>query len=142
MDSVTDPYRVIICGSRDWTDRIAIGVSLFNWVHLVGANHLVVVHGEQRGADRITWDICDAAGIKHETHYADWKKLGRAAGPIRNGEMICAGAEFVHAFKDGFDFTLTRGTGGGTEDCARQARKAGIEVRVFSTGDQTWTNVP
>lgn len=142
MGVVTDPFRVIFSGSRNWTDRIAIGVSLFDLLALVGEARLVIVHGEQRGADAITDEICEAAGIRHERHSALWRLHGRAAGPIRNGEMVKAGAEMVHAFKDDFDFTLARGMGGGTEDCARQARKAGIPVRLFSSGYHSWRNVP
>lgn len=48
---------------------------------------------------------------------ADWNKHGKAAGPIRNGEML-KDADMLIAFPGGR----------GTEDCIRQAKKKGIPV--------------
>lgn len=50
----------------------------------------------------------------------NWKAHGRAAGPIRNGEMVRE-ADALIAFKGGR----------GTADCARQARARGIPVYVI-----------
>lgn len=135
-------FRFIVSGSRDWTNRVRIGMELFNLLRLFGSKHLTIVVGDYRGVDRIVTEICDAVGITCEVHHADWKLHGRAAGPLRNREMIESGAGMVLAFKDDFDFTLARGIGGGTEDCARQARKAGMIVHVFNSTSTEWTNVP
>jgi hypothetical protein len=56
--------------------------------------------------------------------YADWDKHGRAAGPIRNQQMLDEGKpDLVVAF------LLPQGSG--TLDMIRRTEKAGIEVRVI-----------
>lgn len=57
--------------------------------------------------------------VEQEVHDADWNEYGRAAGPIRNQEMVDAGADVCLAFPTG---------GPGTRDCMRRARDAGIRV--------------
>jgi hypothetical protein len=59
-------------------------------------------------------------GVTVEQFPAEWGRLGRAAGPIRNAVMLRDGKpELVIAFKGG----------AGTADMKARARKAGIEVR-------------
>ena len=58
---------------------------------------------------------------------ADWEKHGRAAGPIRNREMLTCGAQLLIAFPGGH----------GTENCVKQARELGIPVlRVEDNHDE------
>lgn len=119
--------RVIICGSRDWTDQVTIGTFILG----LRAMHpnLTVVHGNARGADKLAQQFCLASGIPEEPHPADWVGHGKGAGPIRNREMLESGAFLVVAFKDGFDRTLQRG---GTENMIRIATEAGVRTVVVS----------
>lgn len=50
-------------------------------------------------------------------HKADWDKHGRAAGPIRNKELI-----------DSIEFLIAFPGGKGTANCIAQAREAGVFV--------------
>ena len=61
----------------------------------------------------------DAHGVPFKPYPADWKKHGRAAGPIRNREMLKAERpHLVIAFPGGQ----------GTHNCVRTARKLGLRV--------------
>jgi len=61
-----------------------------------------------------------------EVHRADWKKYGRAAGPIRNKQMVELGADLCLAFPD-----HPKGHGSrGTWNCVKLAQQAGIPVLV------------
>lgn len=62
----------------------------------------------------------DFYGIPFEIKYADWQKHGKAAGPIRNGEII------KELLPDGF-LVAFKGDRG-TANCIRQAERAGIKV--------------
>ena len=62
------------------------------------------------------------AGNYGGAHVADWKGLGNIAGPMRNREMVEAGADLCIALH------RTIETSKGTKDCMRQALAAGISV--------------
>jgi len=111
-----------VCGSRDWTDADAIEAEL-----RLLAPGSTVVHGAARGADRIAGQIARRLGLTVEEHPADWSSFGVSAGPRRNADMLRAGADFVLAFKDGFDRSMRRG---GTEGMVRIALAAGVPARV------------
>ena len=110
--------RVLVTGSRDWSDRAAVERTLGAVkARILGFRPVTLVHGAGHGAD----GIADAWARRHhwlvETHTADWR-MGRRAGPVRNLAMIRAGADLCLAFiKDN-----SRGASG----CAAAAHDAGI----------------
>lgn len=136
-----------MCGSRDWDDEFAVGTVLDGLLEdaIVNFDRLVVVEGCARGADSAACHFydgpCQAPGggshgghthVNHEHYPADWKTHGRAAGFIRNQQMLDEGRpDIVVAFKDGFDRSLARG---GTEDMVRRSKAAGVPVYVISHG--------
>lgn len=114
--------RILITGSREWTDRDTIRAALVKAMHVYGARteDVTVVHGAAAGADTIAADIATEFGCDVEIHPADWKQYGHRAGPIRNQRMVNSDADLVLAFP--------LGKSNGTRDCVRRARKAGIPV--------------
>jgi hypothetical protein len=120
--------RILITGSRNWTDRDAILNALVQAVTEFGnARDLTLVHGAcPTGADQIAHELWTGhlSRFNHvERHPADWQQFGRGAGPKRNQEMVDLGADICLAF-------MNPGSRG-TADCVRRAEKAGIPVRVF-----------
>lgn len=115
--------RVLITGSRKWTDRERIRIALLQvWCELGCESDCTLVHGDcPTGADAIAADVWRKAHLPVEAHPADWKNLGRAAGPVRNEEMVQAGADRCLAFP----LPDSRGT----FDCMKRADRAGIPVR-------------
>ncbi len=119
--------RVIVTGSRKWTNAGAMEFALIDAT--AGADPkepFTVVHGAcPTGADAIADDLATRLGVIVERHPADWAAHGRKAGPIRNAEMIKAGADLVLAFP------LPGGRG--TQHAIRLAREAGIPVKVWGS---------
>jgi hypothetical protein len=109
--------RVLVCGGRDYRNISAVR-------HALGALHAkrgitLIIEGGAKGADRLAREWAIANGIPFETEDADWKKYGKAAGPIRNGVMLAKYApEGVVAFP-GND---------GTADMVAKAEAAGLKV--------------
>lgn len=116
--------RLIVTGSRAHTDRelIRSALAVARW----DLGPLIVVHGAAPGADSIASEWARSLSyldIAEERHPADWAKLGRGAGPIRNQQMVDAGAVLCLAFP-------LHGAKG-TRDCMRRAAAAGIPVREY-----------
>ena len=108
--------RVIVCGGRDYTDSDAIHERL---TQLQAVEPMaVIIHGAAPGADLLAGHIAGTLGYRVEAHPADWTRHGKAAGPIRNQEMLNAGADLVIAFPGGR----------GTKDMINRAERAGVRV--------------
>ena len=126
------PVRVLVTGSRSWTDAAPVhAVLLETWhdaVQVNGPGHpLLIVHGGcPKGADAIAdaWakqQQSDGAWVVVQSHPADWDRYGKCAGFLRNQEMVDAGADICLAFiKDGSR---------GASHTAERAKAAGIPVR-------------
>lgn len=127
--------RVIVCGSRDWSDRERIAEQLNKVVVEFGYvfPEPVIVHGNARGADRLAAEEAEKAGLLVEAHPADWETYGKAAGLIRNTMMAKLGADLCIAFWDG------RSTG--TAHMLSQARKCGIPCKAIFKEDPNTVGV-
>src|SRR5688572_21297659 len=134
--------RIIVTGDRNWYAP-DLAEQVVNRLLLRCGPGLVIVHGGATGIDRSFAEACDDLGVDQEAHPARWEDLdhpqavirydkkGRAynamAGPIRNQEMIAAGAEMCIAFHRAISASK------GTKDCARQAIKAGIPTYLIDS---------
>lgn len=123
--------RLLLTGSRDWTDWELLGAKLAEW------RPAVVVHGgcypridPETGrrpwvsADWLGHLWCRRNGVPDEPWPADWRTHGRGAGPLRNAAMVHAGADVCLAF------ILNRSAG--ASGCAELAEKAGIPTHRFT----------
>jgi SLOG family YspA-like protein len=133
--------RVIVCGSRNWTDKDTVWRELD--VLLAGcafpglALSFAVVHGDcPTGADHFAELWCNRNGIKQERFPAEWRKTGSdkvdySAGPKRDKKMAEAGANLCLAFWDG-RWRMRRGKLGkpGTLTMVEYALQYGISVRI------------
>lgn len=116
--------RILITGSRTWDKEDELRDAIDSWIrrNVEKDQVSILVHGDaSRGADRMGRDYARLAWwLQEEAHPADWESNGRAAGFIRNQEMVDLGADVCLAFiKDGSK---------GATHTAGQAAKAGIPV--------------
>lgn len=116
-----EDVRVLICGSRTWEDEGPVREVLR------GLNtHIVVIHGAARGVDAMAGRLAEEMGMKVLAFPAQWNRYGRAAGPIRNAQMLREGDPNVV-----YAFALDLKTSRGTANMVAQAREAGVEVVVY-----------
>ena len=119
------PFRVLVTGSRTWTDTDAIATVL-DAVNAVAWTDLVIVHGGCRtGADAIADRWARRRGVEIEVYPADWT-TGRGAGPARNAAMIFSNPALCLAF--------IRDASPGATGCADMAETAGIPTRRYTRG--------
>jgi hypothetical protein len=115
--------RILITGSRDWTNHAAMQRALMDVV--AGQHHpdgITIVHGGARGADQMAGKYGEQMGANIELHPADWDKFGRGAGFRRNAEMVEEGADVCLAF------FANGATNRGTLHCSTLAARSGIPV--------------
>jgi hypothetical protein len=121
--------RLLVCGDRHYDDWATLSWTLdqFRWTHFKAGDAIdVVIEGEAPGADTMAREWAEKRGIPVDAHPADWTKYGKAAGPIRNQEMLDCGPTHVLAFHN--DFENSRGT----KDMVARARKAGVFTQVVA----------
>jgi hypothetical protein len=111
---------VLICGDRNWTDPKPIR----EWLSkLQDWGYDTLVEGECRGADVIARDEAKQMGFIIDSYPAQWDKYGKAAGGIRNKEMLDKGKpDLVVYFHEDLDRSK------GTRNMVSQAMRAGIRV--------------
>lgn len=110
--------RVLVCGGREYNKR----EHLYAVLDTVGITTLI--HGAAPGADTLADDWAKARGIPRLPYEADWKRLGKRAGPVRNLLMLQEGRpELVVAFPGG----------DGTANMVSVAAKAGVPVHMVLT---------
>lgn len=76
--------KILVTGSRDWNDRHRMAHAIIQHLHPED----VLVHGAAAGADRMARSIFLALGHTDLPYPANWKERGRAAGVLRNLEML------------------------------------------------------
>lgn len=127
---MTKTIKMLICGGRKYSDKATLFKTLDdlclsrgwtldpeedgNWLP-----NVIVISGMARGADTLAVDWAAVNWLSWEAFPAQWKKHGKAAGFIRNQEMLDSGKpDIVVAFPGG----------NGTKDMVNRAKKAGVEV--------------
>ena len=117
-------YAVI--GSRDYRNYEQFRATLDGYTDITR-----IVSGGARGPDGMAERYARDKGIPCDVFAADWANLGKAAGIIRNTDIINA-AEAVIAFWDG------KSTG--TKDSLKKAIKQNKPVNVHLTTGKTDLN--
>jgi hypothetical protein len=116
-----DPYVVVVTGDRNWTNR----ESVFREFSKLPPN-TVIVHGGCRGLDTIAGEVAIGFGFSVDVHEAKWDLYGKAAGPIRNQEMLDLKPKKVLAFHPNLESSR------GTKDCVREAMRRDIPVEIIN----------
>jgi hypothetical protein len=119
--------RILICGDRNWKDYAAIYNCLCELQLVDQDTPLVVIEGEASGADSLAAQAAREQSMQVLAFPADWTAYGRAAGPIKNKQMLDEGKPTeVHAFHDSIS------TSKGTLNMLKQARKRGIRCYLHA----------
>lgn len=119
---------MLITGDRNWTNRAAIKRVL---QQAKSAGYDTLIEGEARGADSIAKEEATRLGYIVRGFPANWAEYHRAAGYIRNQQMLDEGQPDTVVY-----FHKNLAESKGTADMVRRARKAGITVINGEIGQQ------
>lgn len=110
----TGRERLLVCGGRDFTDE-----NLMHSVLDFRRTLEVLIHGVARGADTLAGEWAKFWGVPVDAYPADWDRLGKRAGALRNAQMLREGKPtLVIAFPGG----------AGTANMVEQSLTAGVPV--------------
>lgn len=111
---------VLVCGGRDYTDRDRVFAALDK----LDAKHqiMLLVHGGATGADSLADEWAKERGVPRlpfPVTKDDWDTYGKAAGPVRNQQMLDTACPHACVAFPG---------GSGTEDMVQRCEAAGVPV--------------
>ncbi len=127
--------RVLVCGGRNYNDYDELSFVLEdiaceysqeykadeNWL----PTDITIITGGATGADTLANKWAVTNWTQYKEYKADWNQYGKAAGAIRNQQMIDEGKP---------DLVIAFPGGKGTKDMISRAKKAGIEVIEIKQG--------
>lgn len=113
--------RILVTGGRHFPERPEDQFLVEDTLaeYLKADPELMIIVGCADGADYRARQWARNARVSVSMHTADWRRHGKAAGPMRNKAMLSDRPDMVLAFPGGI----------GTENMISQAKKAGIRVR-------------
>jgi len=122
--------KLLICGDRNWSDKKFIRLKMSKL-----RPGTIVVHGAAKGADSLAGEVAEEMGFEVHPYPAAWGVFGRAAGPIRNTQMLDEESpDAVWGFHDWIENSK------GTRDMMRQAQRRGVPFVLFSHGKTRRSN--
>ena len=112
--------KIAIVGSRNYKNTGRIIELIYA---LTSSKHHTLISGGASGPDTIAQKEAEKQGWNIKIFKADWNKLGKSAGFMRNTD-IAKEAEYIYAFWDG--------KSKGTLDTITKAVKMGKDVEILA----------
>lgn len=106
----------MISGSRYWDDMEL--EQKISWMFSQLPPGTLILHGGARGVDSVAERMAPRFGFITKVFLPDWNKYGKAAGPMRNSDMLFQ-ANYVFLFHK--DISSSKGT----KDVLIKCRKMG-----------------
>lgn len=122
-------FRLLISGSRDWSDKLTIVRELAIFAREYGQDVVLVSGACDKGADSMCESVGKTFKWKIETHRPQWDKkvdgsYNRSAGFQRNELMVNLGADACLVF--------IKNESAGASHTAQLAQKAEINTKVIT----------
>ena len=120
--------RIIIAGSRQFNDYEKMLKTLDELgIHLINTiDPIEIISGHAPGADTLGERFAKAYDYPLKIFPADWKKYGRAAGPIRNEQM----AKYASEADRGILIAFPIGESKGTRNMIKLAKQYGLDTYI------------
>lgn len=107
--------KILVCGGRDFVDYEYLDQMLSKLIKPGD----IVIHGAARGADLMAKEWADVHQIEERGYPAQWNTHGKAAGHLRNYQMLV---------KEEPDIVVAFPGGKGTLNMMSQAKIANVPV--------------
>ncbi len=126
MENEEIKAKIIICGGRHFDDYHLLETLVDSIVSSTGLTNkeIEIVSGHCKGADLLGELYAQNHSMRCRIFPAEWKKYGKAAGPIRNSQMVNYAANSQSPTVVAFVSPRTKGT----LDTIKKATKKGFVV--------------
>ena len=132
-DKAIDPprKRILICGDRDYKDWMQVR----DYLDTISRT-AIIIHGGAKGADSIAGNLATYLNMKVIKYPADWDKYGKAAGILRNQQMLNEGhPDLVVYFHKDLENSK------GTKDMVTRAVDNKIKTINGETGEEYYGSI-
>ncbi len=121
--------KILICGGRHFNEYDVFSKTVNSVLNdlEIHQDQIELVSGGCEGTDKMAERYAEENSISISVFNADWKRYGRAAGPIRNRQMIDYIKDSDHSYVIAFTSDRTKGT----RNTIELASKNSIEVFQF-----------
>ena len=118
--------RIIICGGRHFDDYEVLEKVVDKVISELKftSQEIEIVSGHCQGTDLLGELYAEKHGLKCAVFPANWKKFGKAAGPVRNSEMI----KYISDSENPMVIAFVGPNSKGTMDTVKKAIKAKYTV--------------
>lgn len=130
FEKMTSGFKINlgIVGSRGFNDKELFSQTMNKFLDVYPLETIEnVVSGGAAGADTMGAQWAEMKGIETKIFLPEWKKYGKSAGIIRNGEIVEA-SDVLLAFWDG--------KSPGTKNSIDRAKKKGIPYYIIEFGKE------
>ena len=114
--------RLAIVGSRNFTKKEFFTSMMAYWVLDHQQEPDLIISGGAKGVDTLAEEYAEEHQIPTLILKPDWKTHGKAAGPLRNTDIVNEATNIL-AFPSKY--------GRGTQDTIKKAEKAGKPLTVY-----------
>jgi hypothetical protein len=119
--------KILVTGDREWSNVEIILRELKKF-----PKDTIVIHGACRGADIMCAEVAKSLGFVVRGYKANWNKHGKAAGPIRNQQMI----DVEHTVEEPIGLCLAFHdcikSSRGTKDMMKRAKRLKIPTELIT----------
>ena len=112
---------VLVSGKRDFNKFEELQKTLDD-ILKENRDEVTIVHGEARGTDAMAGRYAAFRQFENKCFRAQWFRYGKAAGPMRNQQMV----DFVKEQKKKVAVFFWDGKSPGTGDCLKKCRAENI----------------
>lgn len=120
----------VVTGGRKWRDYSSLARALGEY------RPNLIVQGGANGADSLAREYAQNNCVTLMTFHANWPKHGKAAGPMRNEQMLAWARSYVDltrsVYAEPSDLRLFAFPGGlGTTNCIETAKLFDIPTAIY-----------
>ena len=124
-------YAILVTGARDWSNREIIMQTLKRFAT---CDDVVFIHGNCVGLDQAAAQVAQELQFTIESYPAMWATYGRAAGPVRNKQMVDRLLEYQKLGRNivAFAFHNNLQESKGTKQCVSLLQREGIDYTLVT----------
>ena len=118
--------RIIVAGGRKFDDYDLVRRELDNFLKDKDKSDIEIISGRAIGAERLGERYAEEHALNCVTFEAQWFKLGKRAGIVRNGQM----ADYASECSEAVLFAFWNGVSKGTKNMIYQATEKGMDIHI------------